>query len=246
MATLIIGLNNGYQWVTPRTDAEIVELGKQYVAHESGLPLAEQLAVPTLTAVRAALTVAQGGLEAASREDDRRAVAATEVHHAMEQATPLLNEAFDQLKWQHRNNLSELRSYALTTRTGSNGKVLVSRPRTEQEWAAFMLAFVPLQEALPAAERILAGDLLPLKTLAGKVGKNQVERREAKTARKQAVETRSETAGPLLDLLQLAFGALVITRFERRVTTALESWGYRISAIASKSAKPIEPANPEA
>lgn len=244
MATLVIGIDDGRQWVAPRTDADIVELGKQYVAYEASLPPAQQLPLPSVTAINVALTEAMTGLEAARQEENRRAVAATEVHRAMDQATPLLNEAFEQLKWRHRENLSQLRDYRLITRTGANGKVLVTRPRNEQAWADFLLAFVPLEEALPAEQRILAGNLLPLKGLSVTVRDNQVARREAKTARKQAVETRSETAGPLLDLLQLAFGALVITRFERRVTAALESWGFRISAIPGKTPEP--PAEPGA
>jgi hypothetical protein len=248
MATLVIGIDSGYQWETPTTDADIVKVGQQYVAYETSLDPVKRLALPTLADISAAMAVAQGGLESARREEDRRAVAATEFHRAMAEATPLLSEAFEQLKkWKHRANLSRLQEYGLKTKTGASGKVLVTKPRTEQEWAAFLQAFVTKEESLPADQRVLAGTLLPLKELSVSAAKNQVERSTARSARKLAVETRSTTAGPLLDLLQLAFGLLVVTRFDRRVTNALEPWGFAIRATASKTAeptpdpKPVEP-----
>ena len=115
--------------------------------------------------------------------------------------------------------------------------MLVTRPRNEQAWADFLLAFVPLEEALPAEQRILAGNLLPLKGLSVTVRDNQVARREAKTARKQAEETRSETAGPLLDLLQLAFGMLVVTVYDGKVMPALHDWGFNIIQTPAKPGK---------
>jgi hypothetical protein len=236
MATLVIGVESGYHWEAPATDAEIVEVGKQYVAYESSQEPANRLALPTLSDISAALVVAQGGLEIARREENRRAEAATEVHRAMEQATPLLAEAFEQLKWRQRDNLSRLQQWGLETKLGANGKVLVTKPRNERDWAAFLREFVAKEESLAVDERVMAGNLLPLKDLAATVGKNQVERASAKSARKLAVETRAETAGPLLDLLQLAFGLLVVMRFERRVTTALEAWGFKIKATPGKSA----------
>jgi hypothetical protein len=241
MATLVIGIESGYQWVTPTTDAEIIELAQQYIAQESKMDAAAQLAAPALSDVRAALTTAQGGLENARREENRRAESATEFHRAQEQATPLLAEAFEQLKWRQRDNLSRLQQWGLKTKTGVKGKVLVTKPRTEQEWAAFLQEFVAKEASLPEAERVMAGNLLPLQDLAAVVRSNQVERASAQSARKLAVETRLVTAGPLLDLLQLAFGVLVVTRFERRVTTALEAWGFKIRATPSKNAAAAAP-----
>ena len=163
MATLIIGVDSGYRWLAPTSDAGIVEVGKQYVAHESSLDPADRLALPALADISAALAVAQGGLEDARREEARRAVAATEFHRLMTEAMPLLSKIYDQLKWQHRDNLSRLQQYYnLKTKTGARGKILVTKPRTEQEWAAFLTTLVSYQETLPAEQRLLAGEFLPL------------------------------------------------------------------------------------
>ena len=117
--TIKVGNGGDYQVVPVESEPEIVELGRRFIEYESSLPLAAQLKCPSVADITVALEKAQAGMEDARKEESRRAVAATELHNAMEQAIPLLKEALEQLCWKHRDNLARLQDWGRKTKIGA-------------------------------------------------------------------------------------------------------------------------------
>lgn len=234
--TIKVGIDGDYQVVNPESEAEIVALGERFVAYEQSLPLDERLKLPSADDLAAALKQAQAGHESARAEENRRAVAATAYHTALTQAIPLLKAAIEQLSWLHRENLAQLRDWGLETKTGARGKVLVTKPDRESEWAAFLQSYAAQELSQPEAARLTTPPFDQVQALAQTAQDHQATRTTARSARKLAVETRSTSAGPLFDLLQLAGGLLIVTRFEGRVTNALEAWGFKVKRTAATPA----------
>jgi hypothetical protein len=236
--TIVVGVDGEYQLETPRTDADIIQLGVAFRDYEASLPLADRLKEPSPDRLEAALSTARSGLELAGVEEIKRGESANAVHRAMAEATPLLKEGIRQLKWKYHDNLPSLERWGLSTQLGANGAVLVTSPRTEKQWGNFLVSYAQREQELPTAEQLAVPDLARLMELAAIVEKNRVERDTSTHQRKLGVETRSATARPLLDLLQLACGLLVVTRFDGRVTNALAAWGFTVKGVNSAPPAP--------
>lgn len=228
MVTLVIGQESGYAWVIPSSHAAIVALGQRYVAQEAKLAPAAQLAWPPFAEMEARVTAAAAALEAARQAEYRRSSASIKFHNAIGQAKPLLKEAFVQLKWTQRHNLGALERWGLATKLGQRVGVRVTQPRNELDWAAFLQAYVKRELSLPEAERLTTPNLAEVQALAQQAAAEYAARVEAQSKREIATSQVAQSVGPLLDWLQLALGVLVLTRFERRVTPALQEWGFNI------------------
>lgn len=228
MVTLVIGQESGYVWVIPSSHAAIVALGQHYVAQEAKLAPAAQLAWPPFAEMEARVTAAAAALEAARQAEYRRSSASIKFHNAIGQAKPLLKEAFAQLKWTQRHNLGALERWGLATKLGTRQRVVVNSPRNEAGWAAFLQSYVARELSLPEAERLTVPPLAEVQTLAQKAAAEYAARVEAQSKREIATSQVAQSVGPLLDWLQLALGVLVLTRFERQMSPALQEWGFNI------------------
>ena len=243
MATLVIGIEQGWAWILPKSDEEIVALGQRYMAQEAKLAPAAQLAWPPFSEMEARVTAAAAALEAARQAEYRRSSASIKFHNAIGQAKPLLKEAFVQLKWAQRHNLGALERWGLATKLGQRVSVRVAYPRNELDWAAFLQSYVKRELSLPEAERLTAPDLAQVQALAQQAATARAERDAAQNKREIATSQVTQSVGPLLDWLQLALGVLVLTRFERQVTPALEDWGYNIIEKRRRGRKASPPAH---
>jgi hypothetical protein len=243
MLTLKVGAKGDYQLEWPATDADVIQLGERYLAYEGELSPAGQLQQPDPRQVRDALVSAKAGMELAQAEEIKRSESATAFHNAMAEATPLLKEGIEQLSFKYRDNLAHLERWGLSTKIASRGGVLVSKPRFEALWAEFLISYAAQEQTLPEADRLTTPSLTRLAKLAVIVTQHKAARVTAKSQRKLGVETRSDTARPLLDMLQLACGLLVVMRFDGRVTNALEAWGFKVKE--RKGAEPMPPPEPQ-
>ena len=238
MLTVKLGVYSDYWVELPATDAELVKLGERFQAHEAELPLAERLKEPDPARLSVALAKAKGGLELAQNSEFTRSESSAAFHAAMTKATTLLKESIEQLTWKYRDNLGQLERWGLPTKIGANGKILVHKPDHEAELAEYLIKYTAREQSLPAADRLTTPALAGLVELATIVQEQGATRAKAQSQRKLGVETRSTTAGPLWDMLQLACGLLVVMRFDGCVTTALEAWGFKVKVGSSPTPEP--------
>jgi len=244
LVTLVIGIEQGQAWILPKSDEEIVALGQRYVAHESGLEPSAQLAWPPLADMAARVSAVATAQEAARQAEYRRSSASNEFHNALRRATPLLREAILQLKWTQRHNLGALERWGLATKLGTRRGVVVTSPRNEAGWAAFLQSYAKRELSLPEAERLTAPDLAQVQALAQQAATARTERDAAQSQREIATSQVAQSVGPLLDWLQLALGVLVLTRFDRQVTPALAEWGYKIIERRRRQRKTVTVIDP--
>ena len=241
MVIIKLDANGDYQVAWDPNDASVIALGKAYLAKEGTLLAAERLKAPTLDEIQAALQLAIIGLEASTTGEQQRAEAATRFHNIMNEATPLLSVIIDRLKGKYATDLGTLKRWGLETKIGTRGKVSVAKPKTEAKWADFMGAYVRRETELPEAERIQDPPLARLTALSSQAEANREARRVGSIQRQTGTQTRSTGAAPLLDLLQVACGLLVVTRFGGVVTENLSEWGYKVTRRTSKPAEPPAP-----
>jgi hypothetical protein len=246
MLGIKLDANGEYQVVWDPHDVSVIALGKAYSARENSLPVAEQLKAPTLACISQALQTAVDGLEASTAGEMQRAEAATRFHTAMTEATPLLDLAIERLKGKYASDLGSLRRWGLETKIGARGKVTVSKPKTETKWADFLLAYVQRETELPEADRITDPPLARIADLSATAETNRAARQTGSIQRQAGTQTRSVNAAPLLDLLQVARGVLVVTRFGGTVTEDLSAWGYQVVRRTSKTPLPPGEAEPTA
>lgn len=242
LLTIKLGVDSGYEWKIPKTPAEIIALAITYIEFET----TRRTNAPSLELIREALDRAQKGHTAAQSQELNRAEAANVFHRTLDQATPLLKEAFNQLVWKYRDTLARLERWGLLTKIGARGKLLVTKPQKETGWAAFLQTYVTQEASLPEADRITNPPLATLQALAATARTADVDRVSAQHTRETGVATRLAGAGPLLDLLQLACGMLVATQFDGQVTPALQDWGFNIIQTPARTPEPPTPIEPAA
>lgn len=240
--TIKVGVDSGYEWKLPATPAEVIELGVKYSDFEALRLPGSRVTGPTLEQIRDALVAAQAGHEAALASELDRAEAANRYHNAIAQATPLLKTAFDELTWKYRDTPAILERWGLQSKVGARGKVLVTRPVKEKAIAAFLQSYTAYEGGLPEADRLTNPPLATLQALAATAQANDIARQSAQHNRESGVAIRAAGAGPLLDLLQLAFGMLVVTVYDGKVMPALHDWGFNIIQTPAKpGSTPAEP-----
>jgi len=243
-----LGTNSGYEWKMPKTAAEVIELGTKFTEHEASQLPGSRLIFPTAAQFRDALAKAQEGQAAAQTGEQDRAQWSNVYHNTLIEALPLLNAAYSALLVRYRDTLARLERWGLKTKLGTRGKILVTRPSRETEHAAFLQSYVTQELSLPEAERISDPPLATLQALAETARTANENRVSGQHQRETGVAIRESGSGPLLDLLQLACGALVVTVFDGQITPALQDWGFNIIASPGKTPEPpaSEPTPPAA
>lgn len=205
----------------------IIANGVAYVAKESSVPVGQQIPIPTLAAVQAALAAAQAEHSAALSGEAIRATAAEEYRQAMLTAKNKLQTALMRLKNKYINNLAQLEAWGVETVAGSNG-IRVRQPRLESEWVNFLKAYVAKESSLTAPEQITDPTLAEMTDLNDTVQEVLATRKAGKDQRETAVQVRSENTELLNRLLQTAAIVLVGARYNGRVTNDLQQWGYDV------------------
>jgi hypothetical protein len=210
-------------------DAETIQLGEAFLAHESALPELQQLKdlppgffVPLISRAKTAAAEASAG-------EAQRAQAAEAVRQAMEQAQPLLDKVILHLKSRHANNLAELEQWGLKTKPGARG-VSVTKPNNDSARRDFLLAYVTKEATLPPAQQIADPPLSELQALAETVQQNRADRTEQANRRLLNVANRTAASQHLLDALQAAAAILIVKCFNGQVTRDLQAWGFNLVA----------------
>ena len=237
-----IDKNGRFKPLWPRYDPEIIALGQAYVDRETGLPVAERLALPPLTLMQATLQEALQSVETATSNENQRAVSATDYTTALSAIKPLLDDALTQLKGKYSKNPAQLRDYGLDTKIGKRGDVLVARPTNDKGWIQFATHYVEQETLLLPNQRIVDPPLARITELTASITTNLQARNSGASQRSIGVENRSEAVSRLMDYLQLAAFALVALRFDRKVTNDLELWASK-SWRNQHPSKPLHPIN---
>lgn len=243
MFSVRIDVKGEYELRWPLADSAIIALGELYVAREVSLPSEQKLLAPALPMVQAVLAQAQTAMQAASSGEVSRAVASELYHQAMETARPLLDLVIARLKGKYAEQLAQLEAWGLHTNQGVRG-VNVMKPRNENEWADFLVAYVAREQSLEAEARVAHPPLAQMAALAVTAQANREGRRSSQTHREINVEARTAVVAKLLGLLQTAALVLMVIRGDGKVKPELQAWGYDI--VARTAAAPSETPPPAA
>lgn len=227
----------------PSIDPNVIALGELYVAHESSQPAEQRVLEPALTMVQATLAQAQATMQSATSGEVSRAASSELYHQAMATARPLLELIFNRLKGKYAEHLAQLEAWGLNTKQGARG-VSVTKPTQFLGWADFLLAYVAREQSLDAAARITNPALDTMAALAATVQANREGRRSSQTQREINVRARIAAVAKLLGLLQTAALVLLSTRFDGKVKTDLQAWGYDIVMHTTAPNEPPPPAAP--
>ena len=211
----------------PSTPSDIIALGQAYVAHENALDSEERVTMPSLTLVQQTLAQTQAAQAAAVGGEADRAASAEAYRNTLETLRPLLDVAILQLKVSHANNLAELEHWGLETKGGAR-RVTVIKPRTPQAWADFATAYVTKEQSLSEAERVANPSFAQMSALVTTLQQNAATRQSARNQRTIGVRERANVGARLLDILQVAAGVLLVTRYAGEMSEELVQWGYAI------------------
>ena len=243
MGQLIVklGVDSPYEWKMPTTAAEVIEIAQKYSEFEALRLPGSRLPAPTLAQIRDALVKAEAGQAAALQGEEARSSSSVIYHNTLNQAIPLLKTAIQELLWKYRDRLGDLEGWGLPVKQGASGKFLVTKPKKEAVYAAFMQRYVTKEASLPEADRITNPPLATLQALAATAQQHDEGRQAGQATRIKGTAARTAGAGPLLDLLQLACGMLVVTQFEGKITPDLMDWGFNIIASPGQTPEPPAP-----
>jgi len=225
----------------PSRPQTILQLGAAYVAYESSLPTIKQVLTPSLAIIQGALAAAQAEQASAGNGEASRAIAAETYRQTFAIAKVKLNQALLQLKAKYAANQAQLENWGLDTVSSLNG-ISVRKPRYDKEWATFLDMYVAQETSLDAAARLADPPLAEMTALNIALKAADAARQAGRNQRESAVQTRSVLLDELLDLLQLAALAIVVTQEGRVVTSKLQSWGYEVVQRTSPPAPNGEPA----
>lgn len=225
----------------PKRPQDILQLGAAYVAYEESLPANKQILTPALGVMQTALAAAQAEQALAGSGEAARAIAAETYRQTFAVAKTKLNQALLQLKAKYAVNQAQLENWGLDTVNGANG-ISVRKPRSDKEWVGFLDKYVTQETNLDAAARLTDPPLAEMTTLNSTLKAADAARQAGRNQREIAVQTRSARIEELLDLLQLAALAIVVTQEGRVVTSKLQSWGYEVVQRTSSPAPNGEPA----
>ncbi len=217
------------RWPLVTRQDEVLALGRMYVAYEGSLPEGERVLTPGLGLIEGVFAAAEGERAAAHNAETARAIASTTYRQTLSTAKRKLDVALLQLRARHAGNLALLEAWGINTVAKTVG-IAVRRPRTEREWAQFLARYVAQESSLDAANRLPEPPLTEMSALNDTLQAADTARKTAQRQREAAVETRKGLVNRLLDLLQGAALAIVLTQFEGRVTNDLERWGFQVVA----------------
>jgi hypothetical protein len=221
----------------PLTDSEIITLGQAYVARESALASDERVATPSLSLIQQTLAQTQAAATAATSGEAERAASAEAYRSALEELRPLLEIAIVKLKAAHVRNLAELEQWGLQTKSGARG-ITVSKPSSAQPWADFAAAYVAKEQSQPEADRITDPPFAQVSALSETVQQNAATRQSARNQRTIGVRARASVGAQLLDMLQVAAGVLLVTRYHGAMSEELVQWGYAVVTRTRATAQP--------
>jgi hypothetical protein len=240
MLSIKLDANGEFEVRWPQGDDGVVTLATNYIAYESSLPEEQRLPLPALTLVQQKLAQAQAAIDSANRGEADRAAAAEQLRQTLEQARALLTIAVLSLRARYASNLAQLEHWGLQTRTTARG-ITVRKPDNDSGLIAFMATYIVREQSLSSEERISEPPLASIVTAANTIEQSLTTRRNGTAQRTIGIEVRTAATARLLDLLELAAYALVVTRYDGNVMTALASWGFEVNARTTRSATP--PAN---
>lgn len=233
----------------PHDPTGILRLTAALLEQEDSRPEGERLQGRYIERIRTLYPLVAGGQSGRQGSETDRAAAAEAYRLGMSQATPPLREAVKVLKIRHGANLAELERWGLDT-VAEGGKVKVRLPNGRTQWEGFLFSFVAEEGKRPAAERMALPSYEVIADLAAQVADARERRDAAQHGRKQGVEVRDANLDELQDLLQVA-ACVLVAELGGKVTTELESWGFKTAArkgskASDGAADPPAPAEAEA
>lgn len=238
--------NGSLKVVWPKHDADIIKLGDAYLTYEGSLPDEQRLILPAFAQIQALYTAAHNAASSATSSETQRATSAGDLANSLAEAKRLLDDALKQLKGLHSKNLAQLEAYNLPTKVSARGDILVKRPTTDKAWINFLNGYVAQQGVLPEVNRLSDPPYAQLERLHRLITEALAERISGRNQREIGVQNRSAVATRLLEHLQLAAFALIVTRFDGHVVNDLQNWGYVIVAKTApdQATPPVEPGTP--
>ena len=217
----------------PLDDALIIALAEAYLAHEQTLPAAEQVLTPTPALVTAALARDKTAWETAVKSEDERFQASVQFDQALAEAKPLLDQAIVHLKSKYIASLEMLRNWGLEVTKGQRG-LSVRKPKGDKGWEQFLLAYTAQENSLPAAQRLSQVPLAQLTTLASTAEATRNGRLLARAKREGNILTRTSEAERLLDLLKVCGLVIMVSKYEGKIHSDLQLWGFDVAAADSQ------------
>jgi len=230
MLSAQIDVNGSLKISWPRYDPDIIKLGDAYLTYEGSLPPEQRLTLPTFAQLQVLYDAAHSAALTATTSETQRAVSAADLATWLAEAKRLLDDALKQLKGLYSKNLAQLEAYNLSTKVGARGDILVQRPTSDKGWVRFLNGYVAQQGTLPELNRIGDPAFAQLERLNRQITEALADRTSGRNQREIGVQNRSAAATRLIDHLQLAAFALVVTRFDGHVVNDLQNWGFNVVA----------------
>lgn len=244
MISVRLDYNGKYDVRWPRTDMQILELGRAYLEQEALQAAEVHVLMPSTARIQALYDAAVIGATTGESGEVERAAAAQSYEQQLREAIDLLRQAILSLKAKYRKQLAQLEAWGLKTRQNGTS-IIVNSPRSDADWRAFLLKYVAQEESLEASQRIMDPPLESLQPLAKRLPEELNKRDESTTQRRSGIYQRSESAAELLDVLQVAVLVLVSERFGGKVQPELEDWGLTVVEHAPATTATAEPISNE-
>lgn len=213
----------------PTRPREVLTLGAHYLAHEATLADTDRLKDFSLALIQSYYDIALAAFQASGTGEATRAAAAETLRQKYLIVHPMLEMAIYGLKIKCHANLAQLEGWGIRTTVGKNG-VTVYKPRTQNEWLAFLNAYVTKETSLPVAERLTAPDLATLQTLHAEIQTALTTRISGRNTRETGVENLATAIYHLRGMLIGACISHVLFKYDGVVTNGLQKWGFTVVA----------------
>lgn len=229
---------------TPRKDANILQLGANYLAHEASLPPESQNPMPPLLEVQAAYQAARDAADRAAAGEHDRAVAALT-------CSQVLNTIQDRLQWAingraraFAHNLNLIEAWGVDTVMGARERI-IAYPDTVAGWVSLLDSYIAKEESLLPEDQWTDPPLSDFETWREQYQTSYQARELGLLQRRQGTEERSELAAVLKEQLMLALHVILLRQFGGKIRTSLAAWGFDVRTRHSNGSSEPEPAPAE-
>ena len=227
--------NQQVRW--PRSDAEVIRLGRAFLAAEQRLAAAARF--PRLDRVQQRQIAAEAALNAAQGGEADRSSASVAVAATFAQARATVRKVIAGLTYRHLDELPVLEQWGIAvvqTRPGPKTR----SPKDKAGVLELLTRYVAREQSLAEAERLPQPPLAEVAAVRDALATALDSRQAARTQREQGVGQRSSEVQALLDLLQLAATYHVLVDYDGVVDARLQGLGFQVVA-APAAPRPAAP-----
>ena len=218
----------------PAKEEGWLALGRVFVARENGLPAAERLAFPNAPLIGADVAALETAIEQFQSGKSGTFKQAEDYKSLLKAAQPRLDFALVQLKAKYYGRWQVLGDWGLTIKSSERGPQ-VYKPAKPAQWLTFLERYVQKETSLAASERLSDPPLVEMAGYRTNIQAAKGGSQSAQATREEAAQARKRITQRLAERLQLAAANLVMQKFDGKIDSGLQHWGYDVAEAGSKS-----------